>query len=63
MDGTTEPIIAVIGHPIAGNPSQLALERALRAMDLDWRVLSFDVKPDDMLDEGTRSRYRAVLSG
>ncbi|MCG8649503.1 MAG: hypothetical protein MI861_06710 [Pirellulales bacterium] len=46
MDGTTEPLLAVIGHPIAGNPSQFALERALKAMDLDWRVVSFDVPPD-----------------
>lgn len=43
MDGTTEPVVAVIGHPIAGNPSQFAFERALVAMDLDWRVISFDV--------------------
>jgi hypothetical protein len=48
MDGTTEPIIAVIGHPIAGNPSQFAVERALREMKLDWRVLSFDVDPEDV---------------
>ncbi|TWU40748.1 hypothetical protein [Novipirellula artificiosorum] len=48
MDGTTEPIIAVIGHPIAGNPSQFALERALASMRRDWRVLSFDVKPNDL---------------
>ncbi len=46
MDGTTEPIIAVIGHPIAGNPSQFAIERALVSLDLDWRVLSFDVYPE-----------------
>jgi hypothetical protein len=48
MDGTTEPIIAVIGHPIAGNPSQFAVERALREMKLEWRVLSFDVDPEDV---------------
>ena len=36
MDGTTEPIIAVLGHPIAGNPSQLALERAFAAMKLEY---------------------------
>ena len=48
MDGTTEPLIAVIGHPIAGNPSQFALERALHSVDLDWRVLSFDVRPEDV---------------
>lgn len=48
MDGTTEPVIAVIGHPIAGNPSQFALERAFKSMRLEWRVLSFDVLPEEM---------------
>ena len=48
MDGTTEPILVVIGHPIAGNPAQFAAERALRALKLDWRVLSFEVQPADV---------------
>jgi hypothetical protein len=48
MDGPTEPIIVVIGHPIAGNPAQFACERALRSLKLEWRVLSFDVKPEDV---------------
>ncbi len=64
MDGTTEPLIAVIGHPIAGNPSQFALERALVAMDLDWRVLSFDVPPDKIqvaLDGAEVLGIRGVL--
>lgn len=46
MDAATESIIVVIAHPVAGNPSQFALERALHALDLDWRVLSFDVRPE-----------------
>lgn len=46
MDDTTEPILVVIGHPIAGNPAQFAAERALRSLNLDWRVLSFDVQPE-----------------
>ncbi len=29
MDAPTQSIIVVIAHPIAGNPSQFALERAL----------------------------------
>ncbi len=45
MDGSTEPVILVLGHPIAGNPAQFALERAFRAMELEWRVLSRDVPP------------------
>lgn len=48
MDGTTEPLLAVIGNPIAGNPSQFALERAIASLGLDWRVLSFDVPPEDI---------------
>ena len=38
MEGTTEPILVVIGNPIAGNPMQFAIERSLRALELDWRV-------------------------
>ncbi len=48
MDGTTEPLLAVVGHPIAGNPSQFALERAVSSLGLDWRILSFDVPPCDI---------------
>lgn len=64
MDGTTEPIVAVIGHPIAGNPSQFALERALAAMKLEWRVLSCDVEPDQVpvaLDGAEALRFRGLL--
>ena len=54
MDGPTQPLVAVIGHPIAGNPSQFAIEKALQAMELDWRVLSFDV---------TQQNLSSALSG
>lgn len=47
MDAATEPLLVVIDHPIAGNPAQFAIESALRAMQLDWRVLSFDVVPQN----------------
>lgn len=64
MDGTTEPVVAVVGHPIAGNPSQFALERALKALELEWRVLSFDVAPDRLttaLDGGDALGLRGLL--
>lgn len=48
MEGTTEPILTILGHPIAGNPSQFAIERALHDMNLEWRVLSFDVPEADI---------------
>ena len=48
MEVTTEPIIAVIGHPIAGNPTQFALETALETAQIDARVLSLNL-PDDRI--------------
>ncbi len=48
MDRTTEPVIAVLGNPIAGNAAQFALQRALSSMQLDWRVLSFNVLPANL---------------
>ncbi len=48
MDANTEPIIAVVGFPVGGNPSQFALERALQSVDLEWRVFSFNVAPDQL---------------
>ena len=48
MDGNTQPIVAVVGHPIAGNPSQFAIECALKDLDLDIRVSSFDVVPEKL---------------
>lgn len=66
MDASTEPIIAVIGFPIGGNPSQFALERALAAVKLDWRVFSFDVAPEHLgtaLDGLEVLGVRGVLIG
>lgn len=46
MDGTTEPIVAVIGNPIAGNPTQFALETGFQAAQIDSRVFSIDLASD-----------------
>ena len=64
MDGTTEPVVAVIGHPIAGNPTQFAIERGLLSMGLPWRVMSFDIPPDRVataLDGLETLAFRGVL--
>ncbi len=45
-----QPIACVIGHPIAGNPTQFACERALAAAELDWRFLSLDVTAERLED-------------
>lgn len=44
------PLLGIIGHPIAGNPMQFAMEQALSVAQLDWRFLSFDVSPARLAD-------------
>ena len=41
-----ETIVAILGHPVAGNPMQFAMETAASAAHVNLRVLSFDVPPD-----------------
>lgn len=38
----------MIGHPVAGNPTQYMIEKAFSHHQLDWRYLSLDVSPDDL---------------
>jgi shikimate dehydrogenase len=38
----------MIGHPVAGNPTQYMLEKAFSLHQLDWRYLSLDVLPEDL---------------
>ncbi len=47
-ESATLSLLGIIGHPIAGNPTQFALEGALRAAGLDWQCLSFDVPPEQL---------------
>lgn len=48
MDEKIEPVLAVIGHPVAGNPTQFALESALEQANMDCRVLSFDLNAEQL---------------
>lgn len=64
MDGITEPVVLVLGHPIAGNPAQFALERAFESLDLQWRVLSCDVPParlDEAIAGASILGFRGLL--
>jgi len=49
MEGTTEPVVAVIGHPIAGNPTQFALENGFAHAGVECRVLSFDLADEQLV--------------
>jgi shikimate dehydrogenase len=47
-DSLLQPILAMIGHPVAGNPTQYMIEKAFGHHQLDWRYLSLDVAPEDL---------------
>ena len=38
----------MLGHPVAGNPTQYMFEKAFAHHELDWRYLSLDVPPEDL---------------
>ncbi len=50
MCSSLQPILALLGYPIAGNPSQYMFEKAFVHHELDWRYLSLEVSPEDLED-------------
>jgi shikimate dehydrogenase len=53
-NGPLQEIIAVLGSPAAGNPSQYLFERTLAATGLDWRIITCDIPAE---------RLAAALAG
>ncbi len=47
-NSSLQEIIACIGYPVAGNPTQFVMERAFRAAGVDSRCLTLDVPPEDL---------------
>lgn len=64
LDSPSQPVVCVIGFPIAGNPAQFCITRALADLKLDWFCLSFEVTPDSLAAaiRGTEAlRFRGAL--
>jgi shikimate dehydrogenase len=47
---SVQEICALVGRPVAGNPTQFMMEKAFAGHNLDWRYLSFDVAPEALGD-------------
>jgi shikimate dehydrogenase len=45
-----QPILVLLGQPVAGNPAQFMMEKAFARHEMDWRYLSLDVAPEDLGD-------------
>ena len=49
-NSSLQPILALLGWPAAGNPTQYMTEKAFAHHELDWRYLTLEVAPDDLGD-------------
>lgn len=51
MSEPFQHVVACLGQPVAGNPTQYMMEKAFAAAGLDdWRYLTFEVPPDKLTD-------------
>ena len=41
-----QPLVAVLGFPVAENPTQVMIEAAFAQMGLDWRYITLEVPPE-----------------
>ncbi len=49
-DVSLQPILALLGCPVAGNPTQYMMEKAFAHHGLEWRYLSVEVIPEALGD-------------
>ncbi|HEX3998448.1 MAG TPA: shikimate dehydrogenase [Pirellulales bacterium] len=57
MHSPLQEIVALLGYPVAGNPTQYMVERAFSRLGLDWRYLTLEVAPENLAEavRGMRS--------
>ncbi len=48
LDPTLQPLVACLGYPVAGDPTQFVIERGVQAANLDWRIVTASVPPDQL---------------
>lgn len=58
-----QPIFALLGYPLAGNPTQYMVEKAFTYHQLDWRYLTIEVDPDDLADAVRGMRVMGFSGG
>lgn len=49
-ESVLQEIICCMGQPVAGNPTQFMMQRALVDAGLDWCCLTLEVAPEDLAD-------------
>ena len=46
LDRVLQPLVACLGNPVGGNPTQFVMTRVARDAELDWRFFTSQVEPD-----------------
>jgi len=49
-NSSLQEICCCMGQPVAGNPHQYMMEKAIEAAGLDWRYLTLEVAPENLAD-------------
>lgn len=60
---SVQPILVLLGQPVAGNPTQFMMERAFARHELDWRFVSLEVAPEDLADAVRGMRAMGFFGG
>lgn len=46
LDRVLQPLVACLGNPVGGNPTQFVMTKLAREAELDWRFFTSQVPPD-----------------
>lgn len=46
LDRVLQPLVACLGNPVGGNPTQFVMTRVARDAELDWRFFTAQVEPE-----------------
>jgi len=63
LDSSLQSIVALIGLPVAGEPSQFLFERAFAHHNLDWRFLTLSVTPEELTDAVSGMKSLGFVGG
>lgn len=63
MSNSLQEILALFGYPVAGNPTQYIMEKALARAGLDWRYLTVEIAPELLADAIRGARAMGFRGG
>jgi shikimate dehydrogenase len=63
VSNSLQEILTLFGYPVAGNPTQYIIEKALARAGLDWRYLTVEVAPELLADAIRGARAMGFRGG